>query len=79
MNQFIVFDFTISRLKSGIFLGTRWGEPGASLVPAPGDPWYSTYTRDPLMAPVTPVPDQVATMPPLVEAPAEPAPAEGGN
>lgn len=69
MNQFIVFDFTISRLKSGIFLGTRWGEPGASMVPAPGDPWYSSYTLDPLQAPVTPVPDEVATMPPLIEAP----------
>ncbi|MGE2834711.1 MCE family protein [Mycobacterium sp. SMC-4] len=78
MNQFIVFDFTIPRLKSGIFLGTRWGQPGASLVPAPGDPWYSTYTRDPLQAPVTPVPEEVATMPPLME-PAAPAAAEGGN
>lgn len=38
MNQFIVFDFTISRLKRGLLLGTRWGEPGASLVPAPGTP-----------------------------------------
>ncbi|QZT64743.1 MCE family protein [Mycolicibacterium austroafricanum] len=81
MNQFIVFDFTISRLKSGIFLGTRWGEPGASLVPAPGDPWYSSYTLDPLLAPVTPVPDEVATMPPLIDAP-EPAtgqPVEAGG
>lgn len=75
MNQFIVFDFTISRLKSGIFLGTRWGEPGASLVPAPGDPWYSSYTLDPLQAPITPVPAEVATIPPLTD----PAPAEGGN
>lgn len=76
MNQFIVFDFTISRLKRGIFLGTRWGEQGASLVPAPGDPWYSTYTRDPLKAPVTPIPADVATMPPLID---PPAPSEGGN
>jgi virulence factor Mce-like protein len=84
MNQFIVFDFTIPRLKSGILLGTRWGEPNASMVPAPGDPWYSTYTRDPLLAPVTPIPDEVAPIPPLVDAPAEPASgmpvaAEGGN
>ena len=63
MNQFIVFDFTIPRLKSGILLGTRWGEPGASMVPAPGDPWYSTYTRDPLQAPLTPLPTEVATIP----------------
>lgn len=75
MNQFIVFDFTIPRLKSGILLGTRWGEPGASLVPAPGDPWYSNYTRDPLRAPITPRPTEVAPIPPLIE-PA-PAPEEG--
>ncbi|MFA5709188.1 MCE family protein [Mycolicibacterium sp.] len=85
MNQFIVFDFTISRLKSGLMLGTRWGEPNASLVPAPGDPWYSTYTRDPLNAPLTPMPEDVATIPPLVEAPAAAVPAvaapaaEGGQ
>ncbi|WP_460359184.1 MCE family protein [Mycobacterium sp. ZZG] len=81
MNQFIVFDFTIPRLKSGIFLGTRWGEPGASLVPAPGDPWYSSYTLDPLQAPITPVPAEVATMPPLIDPPppAGGQPAEGGN
>ncbi|MGV0800963.1 MCE family protein, partial [Mycolicibacterium elephantis] len=33
MNQFIVFDFTIPRLKRGLFLGTRWGQEGAPLVP----------------------------------------------
>jgi virulence factor Mce-like protein len=69
MNQFIVFDFTIPRLKNGLLLGTRWGEPGASLVPAPGDPWYSTYTRDPLKAPVTEIPSEVATVPPLIDPP----------
>lgn len=69
MNQFIVFDFTIPRLKNGLLLGTRWGEPGASLVPAPGDPWYSTYTRDPLKAPLTEIPSEVATVPPLIDAP----------
>lgn len=70
MNQFIVFDFTIPRLKSGILLGTRWGEPGASMVPAPGDPWYSTYSRDPLRAPLTPIPTEVAPIPPLMDTPA---------
>lgn len=83
MNQFIVFDFTIPRLKSGILLGTRWGEPNAAMVPAPGDPWYSTYTRDPLMAPVTPIPDEVAAIPPLTDPAAAPVPgavpAAGGN
>lgn len=84
MNQFIVFDFTIPRLKSGILLGTRWGEPGASLVPAPGDPWYSTYTRDPLKAPVAELPSEVATIPPLTDPPtdtsaAPPVPMQGGS
>jgi len=84
MNQFIVFDFTIPRLKSGILLGTRWGEPGASFVPAPGDPWYNTYTRDPLKAPLGPPPTEVATLPPLTNAgmdggQASPPPAQGGN
>ena len=80
MNQFIVFDFTIPRLKRGILLGTRWGDANASMVPAPGDPWYSSYTLDPLQAPVTPIPAQVATPPPLIDAPsagaAAPAEAE---
>ncbi|ODR06663.1 mammalian cell entry protein [Mycolicibacillus koreensis] len=68
MNQFIVFDFTIPRLKNGIFLGTRWAEPGASMVPAPGDPWYANYTLDPLKAPITPVPTELAPLPGQVEA-----------
>lgn len=92
MNQFIVFDFTVPRLKSGLLLGTRWGQPGASLVPAPGDPWYATYTRDPLTAPLDPPPSEVATIPPLTDGPAgppgpaqstpdadAPVPAEGGR
>jgi phospholipid/cholesterol/gamma-HCH transport system substrate-binding protein len=71
MNQFIVFDFTIPRLKSGLLLGTRWGEPNATMVPAPGDPWYSSYTLDPLKAPVTPIPAEVATIPPIVDQPVD--------
>ena len=66
MNQFIVFDLTVPRLKRGMFLGTRWGQEGAPLVPAPGDPWYATYTLDPLNAPVTPTRPDVAPLPPLV-------------
>ncbi|WP_165827721.1 MCE family protein [Mycolicibacterium sp. GF69] len=69
MNQFIIFDFTIPRLKRGLFLGTRWGQEGAPMVPAPGDPWYLTYTLDPLNAPITPAPTEVADIPPLVESP----------
>ncbi|MFP1153629.1 MCE family protein [Mycobacterium sherrisii] len=69
LNEFITFDFTIPRLKRGLLLGTRWGQEGAALVPAPGDPWYSTFTKDPLNAPLTPPPSTVA-MPPMAGAPA---------
>ena len=31
-----------------LFLGTRWGEEDATLVPAPGEPYYNRYTQDPL-------------------------------
>lgn len=67
MNQFIVFDFTVPRLKRSLFIGTRWGDENAKLVPAPGDPWYATYTYDPLNAPITPTPAQIADLPPLVD------------
>lgn len=70
MNQFIVFDFTVPRLKRGLFLGTRWGQEGMPMTPAPGDPWYATYTFDPLKAPITPAPPEVADLPPLVDGPA---------
>lgn len=75
MNQFITFDFTIPRLKSGLFLGTRWGQEGATLVPAPGDPPWATYTKDPLQAPIT-APPAVAPLPKLID---PPAPPQGGN
>ncbi|MBU9762847.1 MCE family protein [Mycobacterium sp. TNTM28] len=75
LNEFITFDFTVPRLKRGLFLGTRWGQEGMPLTPAPGDPWYANYTKDPLNMPLTPAPTAVATMPPLVD----PAPSEGGN
>lgn len=69
LNEFITFDFTIPRLKRGMFLGTRFGQEGAPLVPAPGDPWYANYTKDPLGMPLTPPPAAVATMPPLIDNP----------
>jgi virulence factor Mce-like protein len=84
LNEFITFDFTVPRLKRGLFLGTRWGQEGTPLVPAPGDPFYTNYTKDPLNAPVTAPPPAVATMPPLVDpvssqAPqADPAPSPSG-
>ncbi|MEZ0354771.1 mammalian cell entry protein [Mycobacterium sp. ENV421] len=65
LNQFIIFDFTVPRLKKTLMLGTRWGDENAKLVPAPGDPWYATYTYDPLHAPFSPAPPptQVADLP----------------
>ncbi len=64
-------------MKRTLFLGTRWGEEGAKLVPAPGDPWYATYTYDPLHAPLSPTPTDVAPIPPLID-PA-PAPTAGSQ
>jgi len=65
LNQYIIFDFTIPRLKRTLMLGTSWGQEGAKLVPAPGDPWYSTYTYDPMKAPFSPPPVAVAEIPQL--------------
>lgn len=36
LNQFIIFDFTVPRLKKTLMLGTSWGDENAKLVPAPG-------------------------------------------
>jgi phospholipid/cholesterol/gamma-HCH transport system substrate-binding protein len=47
-NLFLDIDATIPRLKRTLLLGTRWGQVGAPLVPAPGDPEYLDYTYDPL-------------------------------
>jgi virulence factor Mce-like protein len=84
LNQYIIFDLTVPRLKKTLFLGTRWGQEGAKLVPAPGDPWYATYTYDPLNAPFSAAPSGVAPVPPLVDPPpsptsAQPPPTGGGN
>ena len=67
LNQFIIFDFTVPRLKKTLFLGTSWGQEGAKLVPAPGDPWYATYTYDPMNAPFSPPPKEIASIPALVD------------
>jgi phospholipid/cholesterol/gamma-HCH transport system substrate-binding protein len=71
LNQYIIFDFTVPRLKKTLMLGTRWGQEGAKLVPAPGDPWYATYTYDPLNAPFSPPPAAVADV--ADDQPVEPA------
>lgn len=69
VNLYTIFDFTIPRLKRSLFLGTRWGQEGAELVPAPGDPWYLTHTNNPL---------EFGLTPPAAEAP-PPAPTGGGG
>jgi virulence factor Mce-like protein len=58
-NLFAIVDLTIPRLKRTAFLGTRWGDSGAQLIPAPGDPVYLNYTYDPLKTGVTPPPPDV--------------------
>ena len=69
-NVFAVIDMTVPRLKRTIGAGTRWGDPDAALVPAPGDPWFQSYTRDPLSVGLTP--------PALPSAAPPPAPAAAG-
>jgi virulence factor Mce-like protein len=63
VNMYTIFDLTIPRLKRSLFLGTRWGQEGAELVPAPGDPWYLTHTNNPLEFGLTPPPEDAAPPP----------------
>ena len=56
VNIFATIDLTIPRLKRSLFLGTRWGDPNAPLVPAPGDPAHLNYTYEPLNVGVMPPP-----------------------
>jgi phospholipid/cholesterol/gamma-HCH transport system substrate-binding protein len=58
-NLFATVDFTVPRLKRSLFLGTRWGESGLELVPAPGDPPYLNYTYDPLKTGIEPPPPEI--------------------
>ena len=53
-NVFAVADLTVPRLKRTMFAGTRWGDPNAPLVPAPGDPQYLSYSYNPLSVGVPP-------------------------
>ena len=79
MNLFEILDFTIPRLKRTTLLGTRWGEEGATLVPAPGEPYYLNYTMDPMMAPVAPQPGAPAPNPPATgPVPVSPVPPPTG-
>lgn len=56
LNLYATFDLTYSRLKRSLFLGTRWADRNAKLVPAPGDPWYLNYSYNPLTNPLAPAP-----------------------
>jgi virulence factor Mce-like protein len=87
-NLYSVFDLTVPRLKRGLLLGTRWGQEGMSMVPAPGDAGYNRYyTTHPLTVGVDPPPPQdpagctltawICSQPiPTAEAPPPMAPAE---
>nr|WP_238382062.1 MCE family protein [Mycobacterium neumannii] len=92
MNLFEIIDLTVPRLKNTTLLGTRWGEPGAMLIPAPGEPAYLNFTYDPLMAgivsattgppsvgPVPVPPDSVGSPNGAVVGEAVPAPAVDGS
>ena len=52
MNLFATFDLTVPRLKRTLFLGSRFGQLHAPLVPAPGDPYSLPHTDDPMGAPL---------------------------
>jgi virulence factor Mce-like protein len=71
INIWASMDLTIPRLKRSLFLGTRWGDPNAELIPAPGDPAHLSYTYQPLSVGVDPpAPEGEAGAPaPQVEAP----------
>jgi phospholipid/cholesterol/gamma-HCH transport system substrate-binding protein len=70
VNLFVSIDLTIPRLKRTLFLGTRFGQQGAPLVPAPGDPLFQQYTYDPL---------GVGIAPPAPEAAPDATPPAAGN
>jgi phospholipid/cholesterol/gamma-HCH transport system substrate-binding protein len=76
-NIFAGIDLTVPRLKRSLFLGTRWGDPDAKLVPAPGDPPHLNYTYEPLSVGVNPPPPEGDPgTAPLSPAEAAPAPAD---
>ena len=71
MNLYLVADLTLPRLKRTLLLGTRWGQVGAKLLPAPGEPGPMAYTYDPLSGNLGPPPPAAPTPPGW---PAPPAP-----
>lgn len=64
INLTAIFDLTYPRLKKTMFLGTRWGDENAKLIPAPGDPYYLNYSYNPMSVGVAPPPDEALPAPP---------------
>ncbi|CAN5311508.1 MCE family protein [soil metagenome] len=75
-NLFATIDLTVPRLKRSLFLGTRWEQEGAQLVPAPGDPYFLNYTYDPLKTGIA-MPGPGGVTPPPLGAPPFPPAAPG--
>jgi virulence factor Mce-like protein len=75
-NLHVDLDLTIPKLKSGLLLGTHWGQLGEPLVPAYGDPPYLQYTLDPLHGGTAPPPGPQAP-PPAAPPPGAPPPGPG--
>ncbi|KMO80586.1 mammalian cell entry protein [Mycolicibacterium chubuense] len=73
-NLFATVDLTIPRLKRTTFLGTRWEQEGAQLIPAPGDPNYLQYTYDPLKLGIDPPPNMRPPLGDVSYPPAQPVP-----
>jgi virulence factor Mce-like protein len=72
INLYAIFDLTYPRLKRTLFLGTRWGDENAKMIPAPGDPFYLTYSYAPMNVGVAPPPEEPP--PPPQTASGEPMP-----
>jgi phospholipid/cholesterol/gamma-HCH transport system substrate-binding protein len=72
-NLHVQFDLSIPRLKRGLFLGTHFGQLGEQQIPAPGDPPYLQYTRDPLRGGFGPPPGPPPPGPPAPLAGVPPA------
>ncbi|BBZ25769.1 mammalian cell entry protein [Mycolicibacterium madagascariense] len=87
MNLFVTLDLTRERLKRGLGVGTRFGDPNIPLVPAPGDEGYDAYySKDPLgagLAPPPAHPPDTTTTPPSTNPPdgaiPAPPPPTGGS
>jgi len=82
VNGYLVLDLTLPRLKRSLLVGTRFGQEGAPLAPAPGDPYYQRYTDDPLGVAAhgpTDVPAPPPAPAPTTNSPVPQAPMAGGR